>query len=122
MPRLSLRRYDVQARIALVAAIAAAVLVLALAVLVFRRVDWTNKVIAYRPNTLRWYLIMLVTGMSILVSALALGFGLNSAGQRRNDRHRWSWIGFFLGAACLCLTILLFVVFRLWGDVPLVAV
>ncbi len=119
MPRLNLRRYDVQARVSVVVSSASALFVIATAVLVFwpGRVDWEAWTIAYRLGSARWLAVMGCGALAALLSLTGLSFGANSAGQRRNDKQTQSWIGFFAGAFCLTLTILLLVIFLLRGDV-----
>jgi len=60
--------------------------------------------------------VLLAAAVTLLLSGAGFGFGLNSAGQRRNDRQRLSWIGFFLGALVLALTLVLVFVFIQRGE------
>jgi hypothetical protein len=54
--------------------------------------------------------------MTMVLAASGFGFGLSSAGQRRNDKPQLSWTGFFIGAAILCLTVVLLFIFRVRGE------
>jgi len=56
------------------------------------------------------------TGMTLMLSITGFGLGLNSVGQRRNDKQRMSWIGFFVGAAVFSLTLIIFFLFRARGE------
>lgn len=112
VPKFSLRRFDTQARVGLALAIMAAC---GLAVLVFgvfqHRDGWTP----YYGPTRR--LAVLGLGMvTLLLAAGGFGLGFNSAGQRRNDKPRLSWLGFFLGATVMCLTLILLCYFILRGQ------
>ena len=124
MAKFSLRRYDNQALVSVVISLASLVALLGLAFIVFRYTvfpegasswkEYLNFDILYGKN--RKMAIMAGTAMTLLLAAIGFGMGLNSAGQRRNDRQKSSWIGFFMGAVVLCLTIIVFLIFRERGE------
>lgn len=116
MPKLSLRRYDVQARISVILSGVSLFFVLVLAALILQHLVFKEKVIPYNPKTLRMPLIY-CTGLAALGLGIAgFGLGLNSAGQRRNDKPTQSWIGFFMGAGAITLALILLFLFKSWGD------
>jgi len=109
--KFSLRRYETQARVSMFVGIASCLCLLALAVLVFHNADWSEWVIYYaRPW--RRQIVFLAGAVTLLAAVTALGFGFNSAGQRRNTRPRESWLGFFLGAGVVCLALVLLFIFH----------
>jgi hypothetical protein len=99
---------------------AACVSLLAMTVFVFaidkglRLLDRTQYVINYGP--VRKLLVFGTGACTLLLAIVGFGLGLNSAGQRRNDKPKLSWIGFFLGAGVLCLALILFIFFRVRGE------
>lgn len=112
MPNFSLRRYDTQARFGLLLSLASVVSLMGLAFIVLQNLQ--NMVIYY-GNTRRAAIYGM--GMITLMMAVAgFGFGLNSAGQRRNDKPMLSWISFFIGAVVLCLTVVLLFFFYRQGE------
>lgn len=116
----SLRRYDTQARVSVFVSLAACASLLAMTVFVFtidkgfRLIDKTQFVITFGP--MRRLLILGTGACTILLAIIAFGLGLNSAGQRRNDKPTLSWIGFFLGAAVFCLAVILLFLFKTRGE------
>jgi len=97
---------------------ASAIFAVATGVLVFwpGRVDWDMFTIGFRTGSPRWFLIMGCAGLACMLGLLALGLGANSAGQRRNDKQKQSWIGFFVGAFAMTLTIVFMTIFMLRGE------
>jgi hypothetical protein len=110
----SLRRYDTQARASVALAIASCVSFLAMTALVFRHANWGEFMFPY--GNLRKMLILVAGACTLLLAAAGFGMGLNSAGQRRNDKQRLSWVGFFVSAGVLCLTLVILFLFRSRGD------
>lgn len=107
----SLRRYDVQARYALGLAIASIPPFVGAAFLAMRNYEPQLGQIVYGQGG---FFLPAFAGCALLsIAPAALGFvlGLNSAGQRRNDNSRRSWIGFFVGGAIVSLDIVLLIAF-----------
>lgn len=114
MAKLSLRRFDTQAKVSV---LFSAVSVLPLAALVFfvlRRFDVREMLLTYGSPTK--YAILGSALMTMMLAAAGFGFGLNSAGQKRNDKQQLSWIGFFLGALVLALTLVVLFLFVTRGE------
>jgi VIT1/CCC1 family predicted Fe2+/Mn2+ transporter len=80
---------------------------------VFRHFDTQNMIIWYSPKTLRFPAILGCAGLSLLLGVLGFGIGLSSAGAKRNTRNRQSWLGFFVGAAAVTASVILFAAFFL---------
>jgi len=114
MATFSLRRYDTQARASMIVSLVSLVALCGLAFIVFQNLDPTDGVIYYGAN--RKLAILGGGAITLLLSAAGFGLGLNSAGQRRNDKPLLSWIGFFLGASVLCLTLIMLFFFRARGE------
>jgi hypothetical protein len=95
----------------MITGIAAGLCLFALGAMVFHNLDWTEYVIYY-GRSIRKYVVLLTGAFTLLVAAAAIGFGFNSAGQRRNTRPRESWLGFFLGAGVICFALVLLFIFR----------
>lgn len=118
MPRLNLRRYDVQARVSVVLSCASILCVAAMAACIANaHIDWEYYLIRYRPGGPRWLAVMASAGLATLLSLSGLSLGANSAGQRRNDKQRHSWVGFFVGVISLTITLLLLTLFLLRAEV-----
>ncbi|UCD27533.1 MAG: hypothetical protein JSV03_10480 [Planctomycetota bacterium] len=114
MAKLSFRRYDTQARLSVVIALASVATMLILAFFVFRHINWPEFLIYYGKN--RRPAIYMVTALTMLLAVIGFGLGYNSAGQRRNDKQQLSWLGFFISAGVMCLTLVLFFIFHLRGE------
>ncbi len=116
MARFNVRRYDHQATLSLILSAVSMVFVVGTALLVFRNFNLETMTISYKTGSTRWMLLMACAGLSGLLSLLGLSFGANSAGQRRNDKQKQSWIGFFIGAFVLTVTIILLAFFFMRGE------
>ena len=110
-----LRKYEVQARYALVLSIAAAAPLVASIALLLRNYQHDARQVIYRSDLYSLAFVM-SAGLAMLIGAAACVLGWNSAGQRRNDAPAHSWIGFFVGGAAVTLAaivLLAFVMLRL---------
>jgi hypothetical protein len=123
LAKFSLRRFDTQARVGLWLSLLAALLLLAELVIVFNihkgfegvdAKEWT----IYHGRTRRTAVYAAV-GLTLVFAVAGMGFGFNSAGERRNDRQNLSWAAFFIGATVISLAVILFMVFRLRGELAL---
>jgi hypothetical protein len=101
----NLRRYDEQARFGVILSLASVGSLLVLMFFVFRHLKWSEWVIYGSPT--RQKLIYAAGALTMALATAGFGFGLNSAGQKRNDKPLLSWIGFFVGGAVLCLAIVI---------------
>ncbi|MFQ5491812.1 MAG: hypothetical protein ACE5GE_13920 [Phycisphaerae bacterium] len=113
MAKSSIRRFDVQAKWSLAFSVASGLCCLALMALLAR--NWRGDIqqILYRAEGKYQPVIVLVAGLTMLLSTVGLVFGFNSAGQRRNEKQMLSWLGFFGGTAVLALAVVLFAAFVL---------
>ncbi|MBN1491049.1 MAG: hypothetical protein JXA69_14135 [Phycisphaerae bacterium] len=116
MAKFSLRRYDVQATVSVALSAAAFFFILAMAAMIVTKLNLEMKVISYGKEGLRMPAIYLSGLAAFTLGVAGFGFGMNSAGQRRNDKPRRSWIGFFLGAGAITLSLILLALFRMWGE------
>ena len=108
----NLRLSETQAFIALILGLLSVLSLPVIAFLVFRNLDWGNKVILYNPQLgLGQYRGPLIYLGSAITSAMciAAGFlGFNSLGHKRNSRQMYSWLGMLLGAVCFALVLIMF--------------
>jgi hypothetical protein len=110
----SLRRYDTQARVSVALSIASCATLVATAFFTLRYLDWSEYTIYYGP--VRRLLILGAGAATLALSLAALGLGLNSAGQRRNDQPKLSWLGFFIGAGVFSFAVILLFLFKFRGE------
>ncbi len=111
MARSSLRRYDVQATYAMGAALFSVVPLIAGILLLLRNWDPVLGKIIYGFSGKFLPMLGICIVLAALSGAVAVVMGLNSAGQRRNDQERRSWIGFFLGGAVVTSSIIVAIAF-----------
>ena len=114
MGKFSLRRYEDQAKVSVAASLVSVVTLLGLTGIVLRRMVWSEFAVFYGGPTMRG--IIGAAAITFLLSVVGFGFGYNSVGQRRNERQGLSWLGFFVGAAVLVLTIGLSALVYLRGE------
>jgi hypothetical protein len=105
------RRFDVQAKWSVICALAALLPLAAGLFQTYRRIDWSIMKIRYGMHSSFMFALFACIALAGLLSAAGLALGINSAGQRRNEKQRQSWLGFFLGAAGLSGTIVLLAAF-----------
>jgi len=110
MAKFSLRRYDTQALVSVILALISVVCLIGLALCVFRNMNWSEFVIYHGPR--RKPIVMVAGAITMLLSVCGFGLGYNSAGQRRNDKQQLSWLGFFVSALVMCLTLIILFLFR----------
>jgi len=80
----------------------------------FQNFNTSDLTITYGPA--RRLAILATGGVTALLAVSGFGFGLNSAGQRRNDKPMLSWISFFVGGTVLCLALMLLFFFMRQGQ------
>ncbi len=114
MAKFSLRRYEDQARVSLAAGLASAVTFLVLLALVVRRFSVQELAVFYGQRT--YMAVVAAAAVTALLAVIGFGLGINSVGQRRNEKQVLSWAGFFIGAAVLVLTICVCIFFLLRGE------
>ena len=114
MARASLRRFDVQAKWAVLFSTASVLCCLAFAFLLLR--NWKGDVqqIIFRGDSMYQPVVVVCAGLSMLLALFGATLGFNSAGQRRNDKQKLSWTGFFVGAGVLSVSLVLFTAFYLF--------
>ena len=112
MAKGSLRRFDVQAKWSLWFSLASVVTCLGTFALLARNWDGHLSLIKYSADGLYRPVYLACTGLTMLLSVFGLALGFNSAGQRRNDRQKLSWTGFFVGTVVLALAIVFLAAFR----------
>lgn len=106
-----LRRFEVQAGVALTLALVSLLPFLAAAWLVASRYHADLRLIIYGADG-RFVPALLVCLLASMVPAgCALLLGWNSAGQRRNDKPARSWVGFFVGGGVLTFDVILLLAF-----------
>jgi hypothetical protein len=116
----SLRRYDTQARFGVVLCVLAIGGLLAMAAFIltadqgFKNFSFKDMTVTYGP--LRKTLVYASGAVTLLLAVCGFGFGLSSAGQRRNDKPTLSWISFFVGGAVACLALVLLFFFMRQGQ------
>ncbi|MCA9252093.1 MAG: hypothetical protein R3E58_09460 [Phycisphaerae bacterium] len=108
MAKGSMRRYDVQAKYAMFASIGAVIGVAGLFVLIFRNFHKLEMAIVYGRSSMFAPAVFVVTAVTLLLAGAAVLMGFNSAGQKRNEKNKQSWMAFFLGTASASLAIILF--------------
>lgn len=106
-----LRRFDVQARVAVVLAVVAAIPAAGALYLEVSRYDRLLGQIVYGSQGRFVPALLGCIAISSALAAAAFLLGLSSAGQRRNDHQRSSWAGFFLGGSVLTVNVILFAAF-----------
>ncbi len=110
MAKSSMRRFDVQAKWSLLFSLAAAVGCLALFTLLARNWQGNLHQFVFR-NPLFKAMVLGSAGLTMLLAVFGTALGFNSAGQRRNEKQRLSWAGFFLGSGVFTVAVILFAAF-----------
>jgi hypothetical protein len=78
-----------------------------------RNLDPSIMKISYSAHGVFMYALLACVALAAALSVTGIALGVNSAGQRRNEKQRQSWLGFFLGAAGLSATIVLLAAFMI---------
>ncbi|MGB2985305.1 MAG: hypothetical protein WBE26_05430 [Phycisphaerae bacterium] len=106
-----LRRYDVQAKCALVLSLVSTVPFLGAVALMLRNFDRELGQIIYGSKGSYLPALLGCLLLSMIPSTIGFFLGWSSAGQRRNDRPMHSWIGFFVGGGVLTFDLVLLIAF-----------
>lgn len=106
-----LRKFEVQARYAMVLALGSVAPCAFALFLGWTRFDLTLGRIVYGSQGKFVIAFVGCVLLSLAPGALAFVLGLNSAGQKRNDRSGQSWLGFFLGGLVLTADLILLIAF-----------
>lgn len=110
-----LRRYDVQAKYALVASLVSVPPLVGTCWLVMSRFNAELQQIVYGSGG---KFVPALFGCILLSSIPAFGafvLGWNSAGQRRNDKSTRSWIAFFVGGTVVTCNVIVLIAFYWLG-------
>lgn len=107
----ALRRYDVQARYAVALAIIAIVPLLGGVVMLLRNYERELGHVVYGSGGRFVPLFLACLALSGLPGGLAFILGWSSAGQRRNDKPNYSWIGLFVGGSVATGSVILLIAF-----------
>lgn len=99
------RKFDVQACWSLALSCVGAVCAAGAVAMIMYRWDPQLQSIVYGHGTKYTPVFMAAIAVGIFASLFGLFLGWNSAGQKRNDRQQFSWIGFFLGTFALSVVI-----------------
>jgi len=113
MGKGSIRRFDVQAKWALWFSLASVVTCLGILVLLIRNWDASISLVKYRADGFFQPAYLACSALTMVLAVFGLALGFNSAGQRRNDRQKTSWTGFFIGTFMLAAAIILLAAFWL---------
>lgn len=105
------RRFDVQARYSVIASVGSIVPLAAATFAILSRYNPELQAIQFGKTSMFKPAFLACIALACLLAVAGAGLGINSAGQRRNTEQRKSWIGFFIGAAALSLSIIVFAAF-----------
>lgn len=106
-----LRRFDVQAKYALVLSIGSVLPFLGAVALVIRNYDHNLGHIVHGAKGFFLPIFLSCLGISAVAATIGSAFGVNSAGQQRNDKPASSWIGFILGSGIVTLDVILLIAY-----------
>ena len=106
-----LRRYDVQAKYSLVLSLASILPLVGGSALAIRNFDHDLGQIVHGTVGLFVPAFLACLGLSVLAGAMGSALGMSSAGQRRNDRPAWAWIGFFVGSTVVAANLILLIAY-----------
>lgn len=106
-----LRRFDVQAKYSLILSLISILPLLGAAALALRNYDHELGQIVYGATGLFLPLFLACVALSGATGATGFMLGLSSAGQRRNEKPAWSWIGFIVGGTAVTFDIVLLIAY-----------
>ncbi len=106
-----LRRFDVQAKYSVVLSLSSILPFLGAGALALRNYNHDLGQIVYGATGRFLPLFLTCLALSVVTGAIGFLLGLSSAGQRRNDKPAWSWIGFVVGGAVVTFDIVLLIAY-----------
>ncbi len=106
-----LRRYDVQAKYALIASLVSVPPLVGTCWLVSSRFNAELQQIVYGSEGRFVPALFGCVFLSSVPAFVAFVLGWNSAGQRRNDKSTRSWIGFFVGGTVVTGNMIVLIAF-----------
>ncbi len=106
-----LRRFDVQAKFAVALSVGAVVPLMGALAIALRNYDHNLGQIVHGSRGLFLPMFLACVGSSLAAGVIGLALGLNSAGQRRNDKPKWSWTGFLVGSGVVTFDIILLIAY-----------
>ena len=101
----NLRRYDVQATVAMALALFSLLPLSGASYLLIRNYRSELGAITYRSESLFLPALLACLALAAMTSLVAIFFGYNSAGQRRNEKPLRSWTGFLIGSLSLTVAV-----------------
>ncbi len=106
-----LRRYDVQAKVSLILSAVGMLGTVALFLLALRNFKTDLRVIVYAKDGMFAPLMLIGVAVTLVIAATGVAMGANSAGQKRNELGKLSWLAFFIGVAAISGALIVFVGF-----------
>ncbi len=106
-----LRRFEVQAQYAMVLSILATAPLVMAALMIARNYNHDLGQIVYGEGGSFLKMFLACVGTSGMVGAIGFVLGWCSAGQRRNDRPKQSWVGFFVGGFVVTIALIMMIAF-----------
>ena len=87
-----LRRYDVQAKVSLILSAVGMLGTVALFLLALRNFKTDLRVIVYAKDGMFAPLMLIGVAVTLVIAATGVAMGANSAGQKRNELGKLSWL------------------------------
>ncbi len=106
-----LRRYDVQASLSMVLSMVSLLPMICGMVVAFQRYDHVLGRIIYGSQGKFVLILLICLATSMMPAGVGFLLGWSSAGQRRNDKPKHSWMGFFIGGTVVTLNLILLIAF-----------
>ncbi len=103
--RKTLNTYENQAKLSVLLAAVGGVAVVGAAWLLMRNFRAEVKWVVYDATGPYQMIFAATLLVSLMTAGAAFLLGLNSAGQRRNEQSKLSWLGFFLSAGVIALAL-----------------
>ena len=115
MAKFSLGRPDDRhAKLSLYLALASVVTLLMQFFVILQKADLGEFVVRYGKN--RKMAILGATAMTLVLAASAFGMGINSVAQKKVKKQKLCWVGFFVGAGVMCMSVVALYLFYSRGE------